>query len=70
MDHPNAIYFLMAAHAWLVLLGALFLVGSINKGPYKSTDVIANWVKRVTGILCLILGLIALYIDIGKFLGA
>jgi peptidoglycan/LPS O-acetylase OafA/YrhL len=71
MDHPNAIYFQLAAHAWLVLAGALFLAGFFNKGPYKSIDVSPSWVKiiGVIGIFCVILGLIALYTDIGRFLG-
>ena len=69
MDHPNAIYFQLAASAVVVLLGALLLVGSINRGPYKSTDVIPNWVKRVIGIPCVIFGLIALYGHLGELFG-
>jgi len=69
MDHPNAIYFLIFAHVTLVLLGAQLLVGAIKKGPDKSTNVTKNWVKRVIGILTVILGLIALYGDIVNFLG-
>ncbi len=71
MDHPNAIYFLLFAHTWLVLAGALLLARSFNKGPYQSANISASWVKvvRVIGMLSVILGLIALYGDLGKLLG-
>ena len=36
MDHPNAIYFVIAANAWLTLWGFLFLMGAFGKGPYGS----------------------------------
>lgn len=60
MDHPNAIYFQLFSYAVMVLVGALLFIGSFNKGPYKPTDVVPNWLKRLAGISCLVLGLLML----------
>ena len=71
MDHPNTIYFLLFAHAWIVLLGAIFVARLFNSGPYKSANLPSSWVKigGVIGILGVIFGLIALYGDLGELLG-
>jgi len=60
------------AHAWLVLLGSLFLARLFNRGPYKSANLSSIWVKiiGVISILGVIFGLIALYGDLGELLGA
>ena len=73
--HPNAIYLHLAIDLYFVLFGVLLLAASFNKGPFKTTTVTSkwgkaltsNWVRRVISIPCVILFLISLYMDLGKF---
>jgi hypothetical protein len=44
----------------MVFVGAMLFIGSFNKGPNESTDVVPNWLKRLAGISCLVLGLLML----------
>jgi len=70
MDHPNAIYFQLFSYAVMVLVGALLFIGSFNKGPNESTDVVPNWLKRLAGISCLVLGMLMLIGHLVEFLSA
>jgi hypothetical protein len=70
MDHPNAIYFLLFSGAYLVMLSAALLLGSINMGPFKSSELVPNWFKAAIGAPGLVLGVIQLGSHLRKFLGA
>lgn len=69
---PYAIYLHVATNASFILLGAFGVAGSFNKGPFKSSAVTPRWAKTqtlrwvmgVAGTLCVILNLIALYLDL------
>ena len=54
----------------MVLVGALLFIGSFNKGPNESTDVVPNWLKRLAGISCLVLGMLMLIGHQVEFLSA
>ena len=54
----------------MVLVGALLFIGSFNKGPNESTDVVPNWLKRLAGISCLVLGMLMLIGHLVEFLSA
>lgn len=54
----NNAYFLIATYGWLAMIGALFIAGSMNKGPLASENAGTKLTKLVIGIPSLALGLI------------
>lgn len=69
MDHPNAIYFLVAANAVFLSLGLLFIAGSMNKGPYKAVSFIPKWSLFSLGLLLVAFNLFGLFQKLGHSFG-
>ena len=63
MDHPNAIYFIVGAYAWLAFQGLLFLLGAFGIGPFGEVEspkfMNSKAMKASFGVLSLLFGIYA-----------
>ena len=67
MDHPNAIYFYVAASLVFLVIGILFVAAAMNKGMYKSVQLIPKWAMFALGIALIVLNLVFLYRYLGHY---